>query len=117
MECKKHLLQKERLRKKANQFRFVQAQQDAEKIVQMIVEKYSPLRIYQWGSLLYPDQFQEISDIDIGVEGICDVVQFFSLLGEAMKRTKFSLDIVQMEKLVPEFAEIIKMKGRVVYER
>jgi hypothetical protein len=31
----------------------------------MLIKAYHPVRIYQWGSLLRPERFQEISDIDI----------------------------------------------------
>ena len=115
-QCKNTLVKRDLLRKEANYARFFKAQSDFERIVGMIVEKYQPLRIYQWGSLLRTDQFQESSDIDIAIEGICDSETFFALLGDAMKMTDFSLDILQIEKIEPEFVEIIKMKGKVVYE-
>jgi hypothetical protein len=34
-----------------------------------------------------------------------------------MKLTRFSLDIVQIEKIEPEFADSIRQSGKVVYER
>jgi len=34
-----------------------------------------------------------------------------------MKLTHFPLDIVQIEKIEPEFAQSIRQNGRVVYER
>lgn len=49
----------------------------------MIIEKYSPLKIMQWGSLLNRDLFTEISDIDIAVEGIASAEQYFKLLKDA----------------------------------
>jgi len=96
---------------------FEKAENDCRNIVTMIIEKYSPKRVYQWGSLLHPDQFREYSDIDLAVEGITDVEIFFSLIGDAMRLTRFHLDIVQIEKIEPEFAESIITRGKTVYER
>jgi predicted nucleotidyltransferase len=79
--------------------------------------KYRPVRIYQWGSLLHPERFDENSDIDLATEGITDAETFFNLLGEAMALTGFSLDIVQIEKIEPEFADAIRHSGKVIYER
>jgi hypothetical protein len=97
--------------------RLDKAKEEFAAIVSMIIEKYHPTRIWQWGSLLDPDSFAEYSDIDIGIEGVCEAATFFSLLGDAMARTEFSLDIVQMEKIEPEFSELIRSKGIIVYER
>jgi predicted nucleotidyltransferase len=97
--------------------RLDKAKADFASIAGMIIEKYHPTRIWQWGSLLDPDSFAEYSDIDIGIEGVCEAPRFFALLGDAMKRTEFPLDIVQMEKIEPEFSELIRRKGIIVYER
>jgi predicted nucleotidyltransferase len=96
--------------------KFEQAACEAAAIIEMIRGKYRPRRIYQWGSLLEKKKFGEHSDIDIAVEGITDAERFFALLGDAEAMTGFSLDIVQMEKIEPEFAEIIRMKAKVVYD-
>jgi len=93
------------------------ANHDVEIIVAMLIQKYNPRRIYQWGSVLYPAEFGELSDIDLAVEGIGEAKRFFALYGEAMALTDFSLDLVEMEKIEPEFAELIKLKGRVIHER
>jgi predicted nucleotidyltransferase len=93
------------------------ASKDAAAIRHLIESKYRPKRIYQWGSLLHPERFDENSDIDLAVEGITDAETFFNLLGEAMKLSRIPLDIVQIEKIEPEFAEAIRLSGKVVYER
>lgn len=43
--------------------------------------------------------------------------RFFAMYGDAEAMTRFAVDLVEMERIEPEFAEIIRMKGRVVYER
>ena len=83
----------------------------------MIVRDYSPKRIYQWGSLLNKKNFREYSDIDIAVDGVDTPEEFFEMYGKAEKLTDFSLDLIDINKIEPTFAEIIKMKGKAVYEK
>ena len=56
--------------------RRAQAVSDSGAIVDMIVRKYQPVRVYQWGSVLRPGGFRDYSDIDIAVEGIADAVMW-----------------------------------------
>ncbi len=90
---------------------------DFESILKMIVECYRPQKVYQWGSLLHPEKFRDYSDIDIGVEGAMSPEAYFDMLGKAQAMTDFPVDIVQLEKIEPEFSESIRAQGKVVYER
>jgi len=92
------------------------ARSDFNRIIKLIIKKYNPTRVYQWGSLVDGNHFSEISDIDIGLEGVTSAEDFFQLYKDAESLTDFSLDIVQLEKIEPEFRDIIQLKGRVVYE-
>ncbi len=83
----------------------------------MIVNKYNPKKIYQWGSLLSKDKFSEISDIDIAVEGLPDAQTYFDLLADAEKLTSFPLDIVEMESIHELHKRMIIQKGVLIYER
>jgi predicted nucleotidyltransferase len=115
-KVKENLEKRRAARERARMERFHLATKDFDRIVRMIIEKYRPRRIVQWGSLLHPDHFDEHSDIDIATEGILDAETWFALLGDAMELTRFPLDIVQLEKIEPEFAAQILRKGKVVYE-
>jgi predicted nucleotidyltransferase len=64
-----------------------------------------------------PRGLQEISDIDIAVEGLSGTAQYFQALGIAMEETDFRVDIVELDKLDAENREEIKRRGRLVYER
>jgi predicted nucleotidyltransferase len=97
--------------------RFAQAQADFRHIVCLLVEKHRPRRIYQWGSLLHRPHFAAWSDIDIAVEGIRSAEEFFALFGDATRLTRFPLDLVEMERIEPEFADLIRLKGVVIYDR
>ena len=94
-----------------------QAVLDTRAIVHMIVEKYKPIRIYQWGSVLRPGGFRTYSDIDIAIEGVTDARVFFDLLGDVQALTGLPVDLVQIEKVEPEYAEDIRQRGKIVYER
>jgi predicted nucleotidyltransferase len=94
-----------------------QATRDFEAILRMIVDEFHPDRVYQWGSLLRPDRFRDYSDIDVAVEGITGAHAYFTMIGKAQAMTDFPVDIVQLEKIEPEFAESIRRDGKLVYER
>jgi predicted nucleotidyltransferase len=95
---------------------WAQAKQDADAIVAMIIELHSPVRIYQWGSVLEPAHFAEYSDIDIAVEGLRGPEEYFALIGQAEKLTRFPIDIVEIEHIEPEYAEIIRTYGVLRHE-
>ena len=97
--------------------RFREAEQAFSSIVSLILERYAPQRIYQWGSLLDEDRFSEISDIDIALEGIVDPETFLRLLGEAEDLSPLPVDIVQLERIDPLHAESIRTRGKLIYER
>ena len=94
-----------------------EAAADARRIVELIAVRYRPARIVQWGSVLDGRRFQPYSDIDLAVEGVVDAQRFFALLADAEQETRFPVDIVQLERMEPEFREVILEKGQVVYER
>jgi predicted nucleotidyltransferase len=93
------------------------ARQDCDAIVSQIAREYRPLRIYQWGSRVIDRHFSQMSDIDIAVEGITDPAAFSALRSAAEKLTRFPLDIVAIEHVHPAYAEHIRRRGKVVYER
>lgn len=118
IENAKRFLEERKIKRKLIlQSKYNAAVRDFEKIKDMIIKKYNPKRIYQWGSLMDQSKFRENSDIDIAIEGINDPETFFKLYGDAEKMTNFSLDLLDIDKIAPEFSQIIKSKGKIVYER
>lgn len=93
-----------------------QAEEEANKIINMIINKYQPQRIIQWGSVLNSKYFSEMSDIDIAIVGV-DSVKFLQILADAEAMTCFSLDLIRWESIDPSFQKIILMKGKIIYER
>ena len=110
------LNEREKMETKRNAELEEKASEDFDVILQVVL-KYNPERIYQWGSLLESGKFNEISDIDIAVEGIDNVENFFKMHKEIEQLTDFTVDLVQFEKIEPEFRKIIKLKGKLIYEK
>ncbi len=92
------------------------ARDDAKRIIEMIIREYKPAAIYQWGSVLEEKHFREYSDIDIAIEGVVALEDRLTLEKKARAMTEFPVDIVFLEKTLPVFADIIRMKGKKVYE-
>jgi predicted nucleotidyltransferase len=111
------LREKQNRRRRRLEERLEQARKDASRIIEHLGRTYAPRRIYQWGSLVEPRNFSEISDIDIGVEGLSGPEQYFAMLGDAMNMTRFPVDLLELDKLSKEMADHIRKRGRVVYER
>lgn len=115
--ARQFLEKKEQIRLQLFDKRYDQACNDFEKIIRFIIEKYKPEPIYQSGSLVQRKNFSEFSDIDIALEGITSAEHLFEMYGAIMDMTDFPIDLVQIEKIEPEFADLIKTKGKIVYER
>ena len=116
-QCRLALRQRQEARRQGHLLLWERAQADAGRLVGHIAQHYRPQRIIQWGSVLEPDRFGPRSDIDIAVEGDFDAETWFRLLGELWSMTTFPVDLVDLRRIEPEFADIIRMKGKVVYER
>ena len=108
---------KRQRRQSALDTQYQKAQDDFRKIVDLIIEKHKPKRIYQWGSLLNKHRFSEISDIDIAVEGLPNAQSFFNLLSDAENLTDMPLDIIEMESIHEFHREMILKRGVLIYER
>ena len=90
---------------------------DAAAIIGMLVERYQPRRIYQWGSLTRAGAFREWSDIDIALEGLEDPLDGLRAMDDAAQLTRFPVDLVELERIDPRHAADIRTRGTLVYER
>lgn len=105
-------------RRTALQERLEKAEGDARRIIAHIAEAHRPRRILQWGSLVHTERFSEISDIDIAVEGLPDGESALSAIRDAAESmSRFHLDIVELERVEPGRAELIRRFGRVAWSR
>ncbi len=109
------LKQREQARQDTLDLRFREAWRDFERIVKYIISEHRPKRIWQWGSLLDRRKFTEISDLDIAVEGLESAQEVFEIAARAEDLTDLPLDIIEMEKIAPEYRQLIEKKGRLVY--
>lgn len=97
--------------------RFAEAWRDVRAIVEHIIARYPVRRIHQWGSLLNRAHFSARSDIDLALEGGLKAADFFALYGEADRMTRFPLDLVDIDHIEPEYADLIRQHGALVYDR
>jgi predicted nucleotidyltransferase len=93
------------------------ARADCDAVVARISRDVGPERIYVWGSLVQTRHFSELSDIDIAVEGAPDATRLYEVAAETQRMTDFDLDIVRIESIHPAYADFVRRRGRVVYER
>lgn len=114
-EVKKYLLEKNQKENSHRRELFKLATYDFNKMLDHIVCNYKNISVYQWGSLLHPEDFDENSDIDIAVAGIKSSEVFFKLYGELLKMTEFPLDLVELDRIDIGHQKSIKEKGRLVY--
>jgi predicted nucleotidyltransferase len=117
IKVKKNLEIKQQKQSEKLKLLFQRAWKDFEAIVNHIIKVYQPEKIYQWGSLLKYNNFSEISDIDICIEGNIQPKEFFCMLGEIEQMTNFPVHVVEINRIEPVYAESIKTKGRLVYEK
>ena len=95
--------------------RFETAWGEFHRIVEMIAGEFTPRRIWQWGSLLHRPRFSERSDIDIALEGLGSAERLFQVYARAEELSTFPLDIVELERIEPEYAHLIRTSGRLVH--
>ena len=107
-DVKKYLKERDHKEKLQRQHLFELATSEFDKMVEHIITNYNNITVYQWGSLMNPEDFDENSDIDIAVEGIKSAEVFFKLYGELMKMTNFPLDFVELER-IDEQKQAIKL--------
>ena len=109
------LQRREAARQRELDERFDVAWADFDQIVEMIVREFAPLRVWQWGSLLDRRRFSARSDIDIAVEGLGRAERLFELYARAEVLTLCPLHVVELERIEPEYARLIRDSGRLVH--
>ena len=92
------------------------ARTEADRAIALIIERYKPRRVIQWGSVLRPERFTEISDIDIAVEGVTDPETWNRLETDVLAVVSFPLHLIPFEQVIPIHQQDILSRGRVVYE-
>jgi predicted nucleotidyltransferase len=116
-KAKENLEKREAQKRSELEKLLVQAQADFERIVEMLITKYRPERIYTWGSLMDPEKFTNMSDIDIALEGLPGPLDGLHAQSDAQEATSFPVDLVELERIHPSHAETIRERGKLVYER
>lgn len=87
-------------------------------IVNILTDALHPERIYLFGSRSSGNPKRN-SDFDIAVEGSSATFRKKRLAKEKLDEALgiYSFDLVETEKVSPEFKKLIKEKGKLLYER
>ena len=96
--------------------RYEQAQRELERALDVIHGFPEVRRVRVWGSLLRPDRFTELSDIDICIEGVSSPEVWSRLERALLHAVTLPLDLVRWETLMEPHRESITARGKVVYE-
>jgi len=116
-EARGNLKKRRDIAEKEREKLFNKAYSDYKEIINMIIQRFNPERIYQWGSLLDKKMFTDYSDIDIALEGMKSIEDLIELERLAESLTEFPLDILDLDKVPSVYADTIRLKGVLVYER
>ncbi|MBN2340846.1 MAG: nucleotidyltransferase domain-containing protein [Deltaproteobacteria bacterium] len=92
------------------------ASADFARMVTFIRKQYPHVGIFQWGSILQPDSFDELSDVDIALTEVTSPREYFEIQGTLMKMTDFPLDCIELDKISPENREMLLRKGKWIHE-
>jgi predicted nucleotidyltransferase len=98
---------------------FTEAEQELlDLIVSIVKEHADPKRIILFGSRA-TGKGREYSDFDIAVEGVEMSIRKERLLKEALdqKLGIYTVDLIDLDKVDPEFRKLIMEQGRVIYEK
>lgn len=115
--AKETMARRDRERAEARSVRWGKGRDVFERIIANIIQKYRPLRVYQWGSILDERRFTEITDIDIALEGLAGPLDGLHALADAEEMTDIAVDIVELERIHPLNAKTIREEGKLIYER
>lgn len=105
------MARRDRARAESRRARLEKARADFDIIVAHIIQKYRPIRVYQWGSLLDDRRFTEISDVDIALEGLQGPLDGLHVLADAEEMADIAVDIVELERIHPLHAKSIREGG------
>jgi predicted nucleotidyltransferase len=116
-KAKKHFESREEKKRRELELMRTKALEELNRIVQMLIRKYNPRRIYSWGYVHKPGSFSRVSDIDIAVESLAGPLEGLHAQGDAEELTGFPVDLVELERIHPLHAETIRTRGKLLYER
>lgn len=91
---------------------------EARAIAAMLVEQFGVEKVWLFGSLARaltrPEAFHEHSDIDLAVERV-EGIAYFRAIGEALKLTHRSVQIVELATCPETLAEKVHAEGILLY--
>ena len=112
-----HFRRRAEERRRALGERFAEAERQLQRAIDCAGGFPGVLRLITWGSVLRPECFSEISDIDLCVQGIADPREWGRLERALLDVVDMPLHLVRWEELIEPHRERILARGKVVYEK
>ncbi len=105
------LVRRERARRRRMRKRAVQALEAARIAADLLRRHYGATRVRLFGSVLYPEQFHERSDVDLAVEGLSpqDCLSAWALVNGP--GSEFGVDLVEPGDCSPYIWEAVEREG------
>lgn len=87
-------------------------------IVNILVDRHSPRRIWLFGSRATGNN-KDYSDYDIAIEGRNIPFRMLRITEEKIDEVLgiYSCDLVELGKVSSKFSELVKERGKIIYER
>ena len=114
-KTRQFLIEKEKKETELAETRFAEAERTFNEITQFIIANYQPLEIRKCGSLLFKDNFNEKSDIDIAVRGIA----FKSLLELYLRienMNSFPVHLIDIDELSELDRKVLLKYSKMIYK-
>jgi len=94
---------------------YKKAQKMLNEIIKFLI-KWNIKKIYLYGSILYKSEFNYNSDIDIAIQGISSK-KFAKLWFEIGIKFPIKIDLINLDDCDEYFKNIIKQRGKLIYEQ
>ncbi len=89
---------------------------EAERLSNLLAQKYSFKRLYLFGSLVWDDKATPQTDIDMAIEGL-NPADFFEAMAYLEGLTEFPFDLIALESAPSALRERIINEGKLLYEQ
>jgi predicted nucleotidyltransferase len=89
---------------------------EAERLSQLLAEKFGVEAVYLFGSLVWSDIHTPETDIDLAVSGLPNE-QFLEAVSYLERESKFPIDLVDLSKVSDHLRQRILTEGKLLYER
>lgn len=95
----------------ATERRFERAWAFARSAARLLKKQYGATRVVAFGSLLFPEDFGPLSDIDLAVEGVAWPAYFRAWAAVEQLTREFQVDLIDLATVSARFRERVMAEG------